>query len=201
MDPVERVRAALQSGELALADLTARKLGKLLDRTTSVLYRRWGCLDGFLARVAQSGMRQLAARGEGATTLHEVAQAYLDFALDSPDLYELMFHRRFDWQKLRAQRLSQSPTGSATECSEGGAPDNPGLDQFVKLTQGLAALGSQDPAEDARVLFGGLHGIASLAISERANIGEIETSDHEVARRTAHRFIDTLIFSFKTQEQ
>lgn len=184
MDAVERVRAALQNGELAWADLTARKLGKLLGRTTSVLYRNWGCLDGFLARVAQSGMRQLAERGAQVEDLYQLAQTYLDFALESPDLYELMFHKRFDWKTLRSTL---------------DAEDNPGLEQFVKLAQRLHEAGSQDPAEDARLLFAGLHGIASLAISERANIGDLAHTDREVAGRTAKRFIDTFLFRLETQ--
>jgi AcrR family transcriptional regulator len=178
IDPLPtRVRDALASGQLGAADLTARQLGGFLGKTSSVLYHHYGSLDGFLYRVTQSGMDLLNGRvlealecGEG---LADLAEAYVAFGLDVPALYQLMFERRYDWDALRKEGAFET--------------EIPGLVMWASLTSYLKGLGSSDADMDARVLYAGLHGLVSLALSGRANVGASSISDREVAIAAARR--------------
>ncbi|KYF61876.1 hypothetical protein BE11_09060 [Sorangium cellulosum] len=158
-EPVERVFQALWEGRLTRDDLTARKIASFLGQTTMVLYHHFGSLDGFLIRVDGVGWRRLAelleARARAGADARALAVGYVEFALRHPDLYWLMAERRFDRADLREQgrlRLAR-----------------PLWSSFVEL---LRRYGSTRPAEDTHVLFAGLHGIAMLTLSGRANLGE-----------------------------
>jgi AcrR family transcriptional regulator len=175
-EAVERVRLAIERGELGAADLTARRVATLLGKTTSLLYHHWGSLDVFLYDVAQSGFVQLASQ-VACRPLPEMAETYVRFAVAQPVLYELMFHRRWDWAALRARRDARQSAG---------------FRMWQALLEGLTARGSADPDTDARLLFAGLHGIASLAISGRANVGKLERTDLEIAIHTARRLVQHL---------
>ena len=177
-EAVIRVKEALRSGELGHDDLTARKLGSFLGKTTSVLYHHWGSLDGFLHAVVSSAMVDLAQRVDPLGPIEGLAETYITFALESPVLYELMFSRPVDWQNLRqTEDLGSSP----------------GLLLFRALASRLELAGSDAPMDDARILYAGLHGLASLAITGRANVDEIETSDGEVALRAARRLVHHIV--------
>lgn len=159
-EPVERVFMALCEGRLTRDDLTARKIAAFLGQTTMVLYHHFGSLDGFLIRVDGLGWRRLAerldARARAGADARSLAVGYVEFALRHPDLYWLMAERRFDRARLREQgrlRLAR-----------------PLWSSFVEL---LRHHGSGRPEEDTHVLFAGLHGIAMLALSGRANLGEV----------------------------
>ncbi|WP_437535600.1 TetR/AcrR family transcriptional regulator [Sorangium sp. So ce726] len=159
-EPVERVFMALYEGRLTRDDLTARKIAAFLGQTTMVLYHHFGSLDGFLIRVDGLGWRRLAerldARALAGADARSLAVGYVEFALCHPDLYWLMAERRFDRARLREQgrlRLAR-----------------PLWSSFVEL---LRHHGSRRPEEDTHVLFAGLHGIAMLALSGRANLGEV----------------------------
>ncbi|WP_437993546.1 TetR/AcrR family transcriptional regulator [Sorangium sp. So ce145] len=157
-EPVGRVFVALCEGRLTRDDLTARKIAAFLGQTTMVLYHHFGSLDGFLIRVDGLGWRRLAerldARARAGADARSLAVGYVEFALCHPDLYSLMAERRFDRARLREQgrlRLAR-----------------PLWSSFVEL---LRHHGSRRPEEDTYVLFAGLHGIAMLALSGRANLG------------------------------
>ncbi len=167
-DPACRLRAALSSGELAPEDLTARQLGAFLGKTTGHVYHRWGSVDGLLFAISEAGFEELGGELLGAwersRDLEAVAVAFVEFGLDQPALYDLMFVRRYDWDSLRAR-------GALGERS-------PGLALFRTLS---AVLG----AGKARLFFAGLHGLVSLASSGRANVGAIEKKDRDVALESA----------------
>ncbi|WP_437818082.1 TetR-like C-terminal domain-containing protein [Sorangium sp. So ce1078] len=179
-EPVERVFQALCEGRMARDDLTARKIAAFLGQTTMVLYHHFGSLDGFLIRVDGAGWRRLAelleGRARAGADARSLAVGYVEFALRHPDLYWLMAERRFDRARLREQgrlRLAR-----------------PLWSSFVEL---LRRYGSARPAEDTHVLFAGLHGIAMLALSGRANLGEDPASDEEVAFAAARRLADLVL--------
>ncbi len=179
-DEVERVADALTDGRLASGDLGARRLASFLGRTTGVLYHHWGSLDGFLHAVANVGFgklgQALVTRADG--SLEDLAETYLRFAFEHPSLYNLMFERPFDWDALRGRCAVQ---------------DAPGVAMWHAIVARLEADGAEDPADDARGLYGALHGLASLALSGRANIGEIDTPDEEVAVRVARRLVRSIL--------
>jgi AcrR family transcriptional regulator len=174
-DVVERIIAGLGARELSREDLSARRLCKFLGKTTGILYHHFGSVDGLLFAVSQRGigiMREhleasLRKRGE----LADVAEAFVDFGLDHPELYGLMFEHRFDWAALREQGAFEK-----------NVPGGHLWDEMIKL---LDRAGSHDPAMDARILWAGLHGLVSLASSGRANMRALDRTDREVARAGA----------------
>jgi AcrR family transcriptional regulator len=169
-DPAAQVAGALSRGELGTSDLTARQLGQFLGKTSSVLYRRYGSLDGFLHEVAQQGFLTLAERlGKTAEAgdLAEVAAEFVAFGLDRPALYYVMFEHPYDWESLRR-------AGAL-------AGQLPGLALWDRIVSRLADAGSSAPTTDARLLYAGLHGLVSLAAAGRANLGALALSDRDIA--------------------
>lgn len=178
MDPVEQVLDAIVRGDLRSEDLTARRLGAFLGKTTSVLYHHYGSLDLFLYEVAQRGFRRLVDRvAEPSLSLADAAERYLDFAVEHPAVYDLMFHRAWDWRALRAGRDLRT---------------SPGFLLWTGLVERLRLDGSDDPDGDARVLYAALHGLASLAITGRANVADLSHTDREAAGRAARRLVHLL---------
>jgi AcrR family transcriptional regulator len=175
-DPIAFVLDGLRSGRLDPSELTARGLGAHLGRTSSLVYRQYGSLDGFLFAVGQAGMRVLAERldavREAGGGLSELSAGFVRFGLEAPALYALMFERRYDWAELRRR-------------GQLGA-DLPGALLWKLVIERLRASGARQPLVDARVLFGGLHGLVSLALSGRANLGALETTDEAAAIEAAH---------------
>lgn len=169
-DPAEAILDALLSGRLGAEHLTARDLSAFLGKTTGHVYHRWGSLDALLFDVVQAGFRYLARRLASArdrgSDLADVAVAFVDFGLEQPTLYGLMFERRYDWAELRARGLL--------------GPALPGLALWTAVTGHIGH-------EEARLLYAGLHGLVSLAASGRANVGVIAKPDHDVARDSARR--------------
>jgi AcrR family transcriptional regulator len=170
-DAVERIYQALIRRELDASDLSARRIATFLDRTTGAVYHRWASIDALLFAVGQRGFADLAARLNAAwsekKSLAAAAEAYVAFGLDHPELYPLMFERRFDWAALRASGAFEKTT-----------PGNQLLAGVVCL---LGESGSKAPVADTRLLMAGLHGLVSFAASGRMNTGELTATDREVA--------------------
>lgn len=183
---VTAVLEGLTSGRLTLRDLGARRLATYLGKTTGALYHHFGSLDGFLHAIADAGFVRLGATLTARTdgTPEGIAEAYLRFAFDHPSLYALMFDRPFDWTALRAR------------CAIGQAP---GVVLWRAFVARLEAEGGS--ADDARAIYGALHGLASLALSGRANIGDLETPDQEVAIRVARRLVRRILSTDSTDPQ
>ena len=163
------------AGRLSAEDLSARKLGSFLGRTTGAVYHRWGSLDGLLFAVSQRGFAGLGARVTAVwsrkRSLAACAVVYVEFGLDHPELYALMFEHRFDWTALRA-------VGAFDQATPGS-----------QLLAGVGCLfeesGSKTALRDTRLLMAGLHGIVSFAASGRMNTGELQSPDRSVAVASA----------------
>lgn len=172
---VDTVYEALVKRELDDADLSARKLCALLGKTTGALYHHFGSLDGLLFAVSQRAYATLREKLEAVYAegedLADVAEAFVRFGLDHPELYPLMFERRFDWEALRARGVFDEPVESAKL-----------IDAVICV---LEKAGSRDVEMDGRLLFAGLHGLVSLAASGRANVRALDRSDRDVACASA----------------
>ncbi|MGK3994973.1 hypothetical protein [Sorangium sp. So ce1024] len=87
-----------------------------------------------------------------------------------------MADRRFDPARLRDEgrlRLARPLWGA-----------------FVELVRRHS---STRPAEGTHVLFAGLHGIAALTLSGRANVGDAPGADAHVALAAARRLADLVL--------
>ncbi len=174
VDLVHQVRRALEKGALPADALSSRGIAALLGQSTSVVYHRWGSLDGLLFAVATSGFEELATRLEALLTekrgAKKVAEAYVSFALDRPALYTLMTERPFDAEALRAGGITAKRPAA------------------TRVTKALAAaLGVKggknddpDEADDVRVFHAALHGLSVLP------------GDREAALRAARRLVKRL---------
>lgn len=177
-EAVRTLRDALAEGELEWDDLTARGVAEFLGATTSVVYHHWGSLDALLFDVSKAGYEWLGERLTNEIDdgdLEDVAVAFVAFGLEHPDLYALMFERHYDWDALRQRGVFDE--------------DLPGLGIWDRLVTFLDEAGSEEPQGDARLLFGGLHGLVSLASTGRANIGNLERSDRRTAEASARRLV------------
>src|SRR5678816_2595738 len=111
-EAIDRVLQALLTVELRSDELTARRLSSLVGKTTSVLYHHFGSLDALLYEVGRRGTERLSERlATGDRSFETLAEKWIDFALEAPELYELMFTRRFDWAALRAQGVLAEGSG------------------------------------------------------------------------------------------
>jgi AcrR family transcriptional regulator len=174
---VARIVAAIEAGTLSSDELTTRGLGAYLGRTTGQIYHHFGSLDGLLFAVMQAGFQLLSQRlagcskaGGGAAA---VAAEFVDFGLSRPVLYRLMFERHYDWATLRGRGLL--------------GPSQPDIAMYNALIAELSAAGASEPTEDARLFLAGLHGLVSLALSGRANVGTLARSDRQAAIGSARR--------------
>lgn len=182
-DATIRVYEALLGRELADEDLSARRISRFLGKTTGALYHHFGSLDGFLFAVSQHGYVELRRRLEAAFArrgdVADVAQAFVEFGLDHPELYPLMFERRFDWDALRAAGAFDRPIPSGA--------------LWDVMERVLGEAGAREPGTDGRLLWAGLHGLVSLAASGRANVRALTRSDRDVACAAARELARRLV--------
>jgi AcrR family transcriptional regulator len=176
VDLVLQVRRALEKGALPAEALSSRGIAALLGQSTSVVYHRWGSLDGLLFAVATSGFDDLATKLETLLTekkgAKKIAEAYVSFALDRAALYALMTERPFDADALRAggitaKRPSPTRVVKALAAALGHSP---------KSAKGE----DPDGADDVRLFHAALHGLAVLP------------GDREAALRAARRLVKRL---------
>ena len=78
--------------------VTVRRLSDEIAYSQPVLYAHFGSREGILAAVAIEGFQEMGLalekarkRGRRGNTVESVAAAYLEFAMSSPALYEVMF--------------------------------------------------------------------------------------------------------------
>jgi AcrR family transcriptional regulator len=93
------ISAARRIAELeGWSNVTVRRLADEISYSQPVLYAHFGSREGILAAVAIEGFQELGLAMEKArkrvrrgSTVESVAAAYLEFAVSSPALYEVMF--------------------------------------------------------------------------------------------------------------
>jgi AcrR family transcriptional regulator len=93
------INAARRIAELeGWSSVTVRRLSDEISYSQPVLYAHFGSREGILAAVAIEGFQELGLalekarkRARRGDTVKSVAAAYLEFAVSSPALYEVMF--------------------------------------------------------------------------------------------------------------
>src|SRR6202008_2035426 len=93
------ISAARRIAELeGWSNVTVRRLSGEISYSQPVLYAHFGSRDGGLAAVAIEGFKEIGValentreRAERGNAGESVAAAYLEFAVSSPALYEVMF--------------------------------------------------------------------------------------------------------------
>jgi AcrR family transcriptional regulator len=142
--------------------VTTRRLSTEIEYSQPVLYKHFSGMDEIAECVAVDGFGDLAdalstARmsvNDPEKALRRIAHAYIDFARDNPALYDAMF--------TRASTLKFA------------APDTPPQlsAAFDELRAAVIAIGDDRDADTStEVLWSALHGLTTLARSDRLRDG------------------------------
>lgn len=104
--------------------VTMRRVAKSVGITPMALYRHFDGRDGLLNALADAGFEDLAARLESTALpkkpeqqLLKILDVFLDFALEKPRLFELMFLERREGARQFPSdfRAGRSPTAKFSE--------------------------------------------------------------------------------------
>ena len=153
------VRAArAQIAKEGAASLNLRALARVLGVTHPAVYRHFASKEVLLEAVAREGFEELAdalhKSAEGSresleSTLYALASAYLEFALENPELTRVMF------ALIPAEaRMKNEPLYAASKRA------------YTALTASVEAL-EGDTFVDSAVVWATLHGLAALTIEKQ----------------------------------
>jgi AcrR family transcriptional regulator len=161
-------------------NLSMRKIADAIGYSATSIYLHFDSKDALLHSLIHEGMMQLQ-EDLGATAaqfpddplrrLRALCRCFIDFGLDNPEYYEIMF-------QLRPERMERYPPEKYRE-----ARGN--LDLFSRALQEGAESGLfdiQDPDVLASTIWASLHGTVSLLLADRVD-----------ARIEPETFIDTAI--------
>jgi AcrR family transcriptional regulator len=150
------ISAARRIAELeGWSNVTVRRLSDEISYSQPVLYAHFGSREGILAAVAIEGFQEIGLalekarkRAKRGNTVESVAAGYLEFAVSSPALYEVMF----------TLSLSVPFDDPATPPELHFA-----FSQLLELFQGQ----SLRPEVTSELFWASLHGIAELTRTKR----------------------------------
>lgn len=146
--------------------LTLRAAGASLGVSRTALYRHFTDKDSLLAAVAAEGFRTLHASlvdrwltaGQGLAGFRAQGHAYVEFGTTHPAHYRVMF----------GGHVTRAPRGSELE-QAGTAAFVALVDALVDLQQ-RAAFRSDDPALQARYVWGTVHGVTMLLMADKIRL-------------------------------
>jgi AcrR family transcriptional regulator len=150
------ISAARRVAELeGWSNVTVRRLSDEISYSQPVLYAHFGSREGILAAVAIEGFKELGMalekarkRAKHGNTVESVATAYLEFAVSSPALYEVMFSLNL--------RVPFDDAATPPELRFA-------FSQLLELFQGR----SSKPEVISELFWASLHGIAELTRTKR----------------------------------
>ena len=152
--------------------LTLRSVGAALGVSRTALYRHFADKEALLAAVAREGFRLLRQalvdaweqNGRGTAGFEAMGGAYLQFAIDHPSHYRVMFGRFVESRERDAALEVESEAA------------------FTALVEALTAMQrdglarADDPVLQARFVWSVTHGIAMLVID-----GQLRSCDDDAA--------------------
>lgn len=154
-------------GEHGYRNVSLRAIGRELDLSATALYRYFDSKEALLAAIRAEGFVELKNRLVQVQNLEEsplaaVATAirvYLDFALNSRDLYSLMYE--FDQTEV-----AEDPNVAINRRSA--------FSEAERMAEALLKATNQpgDPNELAHLFWIGAHGLAALALSHQLDLGK-----------------------------
>jgi len=141
--------------------LTLRAVGEKLGVSRTALYRHFPDKSALLAAVGREGFRTLRdrlrhawrRRGGGQSGLEAMGAAYVQFALDHPSHYRVMFGGHLAGKSARDPELER----------EGAAAFETLVEALVSLQQ-QGTIRLDPPLRLAQYIWASVHGIAMLAI-------------------------------------
>lgn len=175
-------------------NMSMRKIARAIDYSATSIYLYFDNKDALLHALIHEGMMQLyraLERRAGAhpdspvTRLESLCRCFIDFGLDNPEYYEIMF-------QLRPERMERYPAEKYREARRN-------LDFFAAaLTDGAArgVLHAADARVAASTIWASLHGTVSLLLAERVDVridrdAFIEAAIHQTLRSYAAQHAPT----------
>jgi len=168
--------AILAAEKMILADgqngLSARKVAQEIGYTVGTLYLVFKNLDELILHVNARTLNRLFEKmsieqtsvSDSKTALLELAHTYINFAQSQSNLWKIVFEHRFQpgndtpqWYKEQVTRM---------------------FDTVEKHLSRLAPKKTKADIKDAaRALWGGVHGICMLAITDNLDIADVESAE------------------------
>ncbi len=148
--------------------LSMRKIGRAVGCSATSIYLHFDGKDALIHALIDEGMTRLydrlaaadeAAGPDPAARLEAIARAYVRFALDNPEYYQVMF-------QLHPERMARYPVEHYRRARRNLELQARALADGVE--QGLFAV--DNPDVGAHVLWTAMHGLVSLLLAERVDV-------------------------------
>ncbi|MFN0194214.1 MAG: TetR/AcrR family transcriptional regulator [Aestuariivirga sp.] len=139
-----------------LGGLSLRAIARAAGVSHAAPHHHFETLADLLAEIAARGFErfvaQLARKSEGSATpetkLDAMSRAYVDFALENPAVYELMFRQG-------SKDLDSAHLGQAASAA------------WRQLEDAVAAIDPENAQQRAAFVWSAVHGLATLLIDKR----------------------------------
>jgi len=170
--------------EQGFKGLSARKIAAAIGYTVGTLYLVFQNLDDLILHINARTLDRLHARmtqsqtnsGDARDYLLQLGQVYIRFANDDPHRWAMVFEHRFSddravpaWYQEKITRM------------------------FALVEEGLQPLAKQRPQQDvtqaARALWGGVHGICILALTDNLGAAGVD-SVQELAQSLISNYLE-----------
>jgi AcrR family transcriptional regulator len=166
--------------------LTLRAAGAALGVSRTALYRHFSSKESLVAAVAREGFRTLRlalveaweGAGRGEAGFQAMGEAYLQFAVEHPSHYRVMFGR-FVESDARDRELAQEAEGAFQAL----------VDALVDQ-QRDGSVRRDDPVVLARFVWSVVHGVAMLSIDRR--LGESAEAGRPFTEYVTERIRDAV---------
>jgi AcrR family transcriptional regulator len=164
----DRIRAAALHvfGREGYRNFSLRAVAREMDLTAPALYRYVDNKDQLVAELRAEGFRRLAAifqgvlrsRGKPLSRARAMLRAAVDFSIDEPDLYRIMYE--LDQGEAPAPQWVRDDRQTA-------------FDAVLSVARELVNAGhvDVDPLQLVHLWWIGLHGLAGLALANQLDMG------------------------------
>ncbi len=150
--------------ESGLSGLSAREIARRINYSPGTLYNSFENLDDLVltieGRLLDSLLNEISSVPSGTDAreeVHSIANSYLSFASNNPKLWNLLFEHHIpasravpDWYKHKLEALMSRVEAALQPIASG--------------------LDAEELRRSARVLWAGVHGIASLSAADKLSI-------------------------------
>lgn len=164
-----------------------RQVAENIGYTPTTIYLYFKDKDDLLFAVCSQGFSEFtqalqtayAAHSDPLERLKALGWAYLEFGLSHPLHYQVMFMQRAEW------------VTKATNSKGDAESANSYLIQMSAVIEAMKAgvIRMGDPVETTNLIWSGIHGIVSLALSMKGIVPKWEAAD---VRRTAEEYFEML---------
>jgi AcrR family transcriptional regulator len=162
------------------ATLSLRELARRLGVSPAAPYRHFADKDALLAAIAQQGFELLSAELDAAAASHpaeplrqlaDTGLAYVHFALQQPQYFQVMFGR------------AATPQTQFPELLAAGRAAFGSLLRLIESGQRAGLVAPGDPRELAVAAWSQVHGLATLLLEHQLPLADDDTEYEALARR------------------